>query len=106
MKRDVPWSHSLILLCGSASPREPLTSYGERAAAAAGALGHWVLDAEAPAVEVVVEVYRRPIHVEQALAIHNHGHAELLHQLILLRIVVGIEIELVLEATATAAAHG
>src|SRR5262249_47770971 len=46
--------------------------HGERAAAATGALGTGIADAETSAVQVVVEIDREVAEVHQAALVHHH----------------------------------
>src|SRR5439155_7807186 len=77
----------------------------ERAGAAAGALGLRILDAEAAAIQVVVEIDGHAVEVHQAAFVDDDRHAVELESLIQLRIDLRIEIELMLEAGAPADDH-
>src|SRR5438876_11451798 len=79
--------------------------HGKRAAAAAGALGARIADAEAPAVQVVMEIDGDIVEVHQAALVHDDGHAMKLKSLVELGVHGRVEIELVLEAAAAAADH-
>src|SRR5438874_7970620 len=69
------------------------------------ALGARVDDAEAALVQVVVEIDRRAFEIHQAALIDENGDAVVLEALVELLVIDRIEIELVLEAGATAADH-
>src|SRR5207245_939070 len=89
-------------------PYSPLTahrSHGERAAAAAGALGRRVADAEAAAVEVFVVIDRHAVQVQGAAAVDDHRHAVHVVDVVELGVHDLVEVELVLEAAAAAADH-
>src|SRR5262249_24824387 len=77
--------------------------HGERAAAAAGALGVGIGDAEAALVEVVVKIDCHAAQVEQASLVDDDRNPQKLEGLVQLGVDLRIEIELVLEAAAAAA---
>src|SRR5438445_7417559 len=84
------------------------TNYGRalhrvRAAAAACAFGGRVEDAETTAVQVFVVVDRNVGQVHQAALVDDDGDAVELVKLVELRVELGVEVELVLEARAAAA---
>src|SRR5438067_1093207 len=73
----------------------------ERAAAAARALRLGIRDAEAAAVQIVVEINHGAVEVHQAALVHDHRDAVKLEGFIKLLVQDGVEIKLVLEAAAT-----
>jgi hypothetical protein len=79
--------------------------HGERAAAATGALGTEIADAETSVVQVVVEIDRDVAEVHQAALVHHHLDTVECEQLVELGVDRRIEIQLVLEAAATSADH-
>ena len=76
-----------------------------RAAAAAGRLGVGVLDAEAAAVDVVVEIDRDAVEVHQAAAVDDDRTPWISKACRRAWVDVRVEVELVLEAAAAAADH-
>src|SRR5690348_45504 len=78
-------------------------SHRERAAAAAGALGGRVGDAEAAAIEVVVEIHGGAVQIDQAALIDHDGYAVEVEDLVELVVDRRVEVQLVLVAAAPAA---
>src|SRR5262249_59087942 len=80
-------------------------SHRVRTAAAAGALGLRVGDREAALVQVVVEVHDRTAQVEHRPFVHDDFDAVKLELVVGLLVVLGVEVELVLEAATAPALY-
>src|SRR6516225_4267736 len=83
--------------------RDQDSLHRERAATAAGALGVGVIDAETPAIEVVVKIHGDVAQVHQAALVHHDRNTLQFEDLIELFVDGRVKVELVLKAAATAA---